>query len=142
MLTQESHGFDASTGEPRWQHAHKVQKTHHGGAMQHPVILDGVVYLEQKALDLQKGRVLRGDLPSRRGCGTMSASGETLFFRNYDHTIWNPKTNKVTVLPGIRSGCWLSLIPAGGLLLAPESSSGCSCANPIQTSVAYRPKGG
>lgn len=135
-----AHGFEASTGQPKWQHSHKVKKTHHGGAMQHPVILDGVVYVDQKALDLQKGEVLRSDLPSRRGCGTMTASGQTLFFRNYDHTIWNPDTNKITVMPGIRSGCWLSLIPAGGLLLAPESSSGCSCANPIQTSVAYRPK--
>ncbi|MEE2885995.1 MAG: LamG-like jellyroll fold domain-containing protein [Planctomycetota bacterium] len=135
-----AHGFEASTGQPKWQHSHAVKKDHHGGAMQHPVILDGVVYVEQKALDLQKGKVVREDIPGRRGCGTMTASGQTLFFRHYDHTIWNPTTKKLTVLPGIRSGCWLSLIPAGGLLLAPESSSGCSCANPIQTSVAYRPR--
>jgi len=135
-----AHGFEASTGQPKWQHSHAVTKNHHGGAMQHPVILDGVVYLELKGLDLQSGKLLREDIPGRRGCGTMTASGQTLFFRHYDHTIWNPETKKMTVLPGIRSGCWLSLIPAGGLLLAPESSSGCSCANPIQTSVAYRPK--
>jgi outer membrane protein assembly factor BamB len=135
-----AHGFDASTGELKWQHSHAVKKNHHGGAMQHPVILNGVVYVEQKALDLQNGKVVREDVPGRRGCGTMTASGQTLFFRHYDHTIWNPVTKKLTVLPGIRSGCWLSMIPAGGLLLAPESSSGCSCANPIQTSVAYRPK--
>jgi hypothetical protein len=34
----------------------------------------------------------------------------------------------------------LGMIPAGGLLLAPEASAGCSCANAIQTSVGYVPK--
>ena len=29
--------------------------------------------------------------------------------------------------------------PAGGLVLLPESSSGCSCAYPMQASVAYAP---
>ena len=41
---------------------------------------------------------------------------------------------------GIRSGCWLSMIPAGGLLLAPETSAGCSCTHAIQTSIGYIPK--
>ena len=134
------HAFDGSTGSPLWQHTHEFRRDHHGGGMQHPVILDGVVYVDSKGLDLHRGVVRREDLPERRGCGTMSASGNSLFFRHYDHTVWDLVTNKTTTLTGLRSGCWLSMIPAGGLLLAPEASSGCSCANPIQASVAYRPK--
>ena len=134
-----THTFDASTGTPLWQQSHKWKRDHHGGGLQHPVIIDGVIYLEFKGIDLRKGNIVRDDLPDRRGCGTMSGAGKSLFFRHYDHTMWDLETNKRTTLPGLRSGCWLSLIPAGGLLLAPESSSGCSCANPIQTSVAYRP---
>ena len=32
--------------------------------------------------------------------------------------------------------------PAGGLLLVPEASSGCTCNFAIQTSLAFRPRGG
>ena len=45
-----------------------------------------------------------------------------------------------TQFEGIRSGCWLGLIPAGGMLLAPETSAGCSCTHSIQTSVGYLPR--
>jgi hypothetical protein len=31
-----------------------------------------------------------------------------------------------------RPGCWINLIPAGGLLLMPEASSGCTCEYPVQ----------
>jgi len=42
--------------------------------------------------------------------------------------------------PIVRSSCWINMIPAGGLLLIPEASSGCTCAYPLQTSFAYRPR--
>jgi hypothetical protein len=32
------------------------------------------------------------------------------------------------------------MIPAGGMLLAPETSAGCSCTHAIQTSIGYLPK--
>jgi hypothetical protein len=39
-----------------------------------------------------------------------------------------------------RPGCWINIIPAGGLVLIPESSSGCTCGFPLQTSLAFVPK--
>jgi len=36
-----------------------------------------------------------------------------------------------------RPGCWINIIPAGGLVLVPEASSGCSCNFPVQTSFAF-----
>ena len=134
-----AYGFDRATGRPVWSHEHAWKRDHHGGAMQHPVIVGGVVYAEMKALDLRSGKLLREDLPPRRGCGTMSASAGALFFRHYQHGIWDLETDERRHLPAIRSGCWLSIVPSQGLMLAPESSSGCSCADPIQCSVAYRP---
>jgi len=38
-----------------------------------------------------------------------------------------------------RPGCWINIIPAGGMVLIPEASSGCTCSFPLQTSIAYRP---
>ena len=133
--------FDANDASQLWQHHHPWEKDHHGGAMQHPVLVGDKVLLERKALDLRTGKVVREDVPSRRGCGTMSASARATFFRDHSHGMWNVETGARTDWEGIRSGCWLSIIPAGGLMLAPESSSGCSCSNPLQTSVAFRPVG-
>ena len=44
-----------------------------------------------------------------------------------------------TTFDEIRPGCWINLLPAGGLLLAPEASSGCSCNFSVQTSLALTP---
>ena len=40
-----------------------------------------------------------------------------------------------------RPGCWINMIPAGGLLLIPEASSGCTCHYAVQASMAMRPSG-
>ncbi len=69
----------------------------------------------------------------------MSSSKGALFFRDGDHSMWDLKTNKRRRWNGIRPGCWLNIINAGGIVLAPETSAGCYCANPIQTSVAFSP---
>jgi hypothetical protein len=127
-------------GQPLWSDSHKEDKGHHSGHLQHPVVVDGVFYSDQRAFDLKTGEVVRSDLPERRGCGTMSAGKNALFFRHHFHGMWDLETNERTQFEGIRGGCWLGLIPAGGMLLAPESSAGCSCTFAIQTSVGYSPK--
>lgn len=126
--------------QPLWSESHKEDKGHHSGHLQHPVVLNGVFYSDQRAFDLKTGKTLRTDLPERRGCGTMSASGNALFFRHHFHGMWDLETDKRSQFEGIRGGCWLGLIPAGGMLLAPETSAGCSCTHAIQTSVGYAPK--
>ena len=123
-----------------WEDHHTAGKDHHSGHLQHPVIIDNTFFSDQWAFDLRTGKQLRDDLPERRGCGTMSASKHSMFFRHYFHGMWNLDSNKRSQFEGIRSGCWLSLIPAGGMLLAPETSAGCSCTHSIQTSVGYLPR--
>ena len=96
-------------GEPRavelggtqlWEQHYPMARDHHGGGVQHPLIVGKVLYSEKRSFDLRTGNPLRTDLPERRGC-------------------------------------WLGMIPSGGLVLAPETSSGCSCTHSIQTSLAY-----
>jgi len=123
-----------------WEDHHAAGKDHHSGHLQHPVIIGNTFFSDQWAFDMRTGKQVRDDLPERRGCGTMSASNHSLFFRHYFHGMWNLDTNKRSQFEGIRSGCWLGLIPAGGMLLAPESSAGCSCTHSIQTSVGYLPR--
>jgi SAM-dependent methyltransferase len=127
-------------GQLLWQESHQEDKGHHSGHLQHPVIIGETFYSDQRAFELRTGKLIRTDLPERRGCGTMSASLNSLFFRHHFHGMWDLQTDRRTQFEGIRGGCWIGLIPAGGLLLAPESSAGCSCTHAIQTSVAYVPK--
>lgn len=128
-------------GRLLWSETHKEDKGHHSGHLQHPVVIGDVFYSDQRAFNLATGEVIRRDLPERRGCGVMSASKDAIFFRHHFHAMWDLKTDKRLQFEGIRSGCWLSMIPAGGLLLAPETSAGCSCTHAIQSSIGYIPRG-
>lgn len=132
--------YDAGAGSDLWNTKFPISKDHHGGAIQHPVLLGDAIYCEQRAYDLRTGKLLRTDLPERRGCGTMSASASTFFYRHHHHGLWDLNTNKRLEFQGIRSGCWLGILPAGGVVLAPETSSGCSCTHSIQTSAAFVPR--
>ncbi len=129
-----------AAGSLLWEESHEAGKNHHSGHLQHPVVIGDVFYSDQRAFSLRDGKLLRTDLPERRGCGTMSAALNSIFYRHYYHGQWDLASNKRVQFEGLRSGCWLGMIPAGGLLLAPEASAGCSCENAIQTSVGYVPK--
>jgi len=147
------YGFDAATGTPLWQANHPNNKGgiggDHGEQVHHPVIVGEVVYAEPVAYALRTGvRVnLSGassewEMERREGCGTVSASARCLLYRDGHPCVQNiqpagPRTklNHIT-----RPGCWINVIPAGGLILIPEASSGCSCPYPLQTSLAYVPE--
>lgn len=125
-----------------WEQHYPAARDHHGGFVQHPLIVGDTLYSERRAFDLRTGTQIRDDLPERRGCGTMAASRKSFFYRHHFHGQWDLETNERKQFEGIRGGCWLSLIPSGGLVLGAETSAGCSCTHAIQTSVAYAPRAG
>ena len=135
-----TYAFNGSDGEALWQHDAPMKKTHHTGQLAHPTIVGDRVYFNKHTYALRTGEVLGVHNFDWHGCGVMSASNHTVFSRYEYHGMLDLKTNERTELLGIRSGCWLSLIPSGGLLLAPETSAGCSCGHSIQTSIAYVPR--
>ena len=132
--------YYATDGVPLWENHAEAQKHHHSGKLDHPTVVNNRLYLNKHVYDLSTGTVIEVDDFDWHGCGVMSASGHTLFRRFEFHGMYNLETKKRTEFLGLRSGCWLSLIPSGGLLLAPESSAGCSCDHAIQTSIAYVPE--
>ena len=103
------------------------------------MIVGDIVYVESCAYDLRNGDLLRTDIPQGRGCGTKTASNHLLAFRHLFHSFWDPDSHEWTEWTGTRGGCWLGLLPAGGMMLGPETSSGCSCTHAIQTSIAWIP---
>ena len=132
--------YDTEMGQPLWNHKEQTKKTHHSGHLSHPTIVGNRLYVNKFSFDLRSGEVLNLDPFDWHGCGTMSAGQHTIFHRYEFHGMMDIETGQRTELLGVRSGCWLGLIPAGGMLLAPESGSGCSCRHALQTSVAYIPK--
>ncbi len=139
--------FDAADGEPKWHnHCRNGDPINgsHGEQWQHPVIIGDWLFSDPFAFDLQTGKRL--DYRFERGghsCGGLTASQYYMYGRG-----WNPRMYPVNVdeTDGVcltkvnRPGCWLNIIPAGGLVLIPESSSGCTCAFPMQTSFGLIPE--
>ncbi len=137
--------FDAGDGGPRWANHYlrtdRVVGGDHGEQDQHPVIVGKVIYSRPVAFDLETGARAEFTLDQAGGgCGTLSASASYLFGRGTNPQMYSIGANggKATALTTItRPGCWINMIPAGGLLSIPESSSGCTCAFAVQTSIVF-----
>ncbi len=132
--------FADETGEPLWQYDTATRKRHHSGWLDHPVVVGQRLFANRHTFDLCTGEVLHINEWDFHGCGVMTASNQTMFQRLSFHGMWDLNTGKRKELLGIRTGCWLGLLPAGGMLLAPESSAGCSCTHAIQTTVSFIPR--
>ncbi|MCH1522419.1 MAG: hypothetical protein L7T80_06290, partial [Arenicellales bacterium] len=63
-----------------------------------------------------------------------------LIFRAGNITLWDHRYEIPSQWARLRPGCWLSAIPANGMLLAPEAGGGCSCGTWMETSVGFMPK--
>ena len=71
-----------------------------------------------------------------RGCGRSLAAEYIVTVRDAFASYWDLATSEETFLRGVRAGCTNNLIPAGGLLNAPNFARGCSCNYPVYTSLA------
>ena len=134
--------FNAANGEELWTATQDNQdKTggDHGEQDKHPVLTGNALIVEPFAYDIDTGHKLTDlDLNQRGyGCGTISASAKALFFRSGNPAGFSLETKKLDLITKTtRPGCWINMIPASGLLIIPEGSSGCTCNFAIQTSMA------
>ena len=77
------------------------------------------------------------------GCGGLTGSAYYLYGCGSNPRMYPTETattEGIRLTNETRPGCWLNIIPAGGLIMIPESSSGCTCGYPLQTSVVLIPK--
>lgn len=130
--------FRASTGEPLWEAAAPPVKGYRYSSR--PVINGDVIYLEPGALDLLTGRKLDFNLQRSYACGIVSGAKNLLAFRSATLGYVDLSSSRGTEnYGGIRPGCWVNAIPAGGLLLLPDASSRCTCSYLIKSSIALAP---
>ena len=121
--------------------------------LRRPLIIGDTILIEPRACDLRTGAIKKRLHPItgqestwefvRPGhcCSISSASPHSLFLRGY--FLWYYDLEKDQgMLPfgGIRPGCWINTIPANGLLLFPEASSGCTCSYPVRSTVVMKPE--
>jgi hypothetical protein len=147
--------FDAASGRPVWQAEHAAGKPDaftHGEQVRHGAVLGEMLMAEPALYELATGRRIDvdGHDPPRPfvrpggGCGTVSAAGHCLFFRAGYPTVTDfssglTSEQRTCKLAPSRPGCWINIIPAGGLILIPEASAGCVCHYSLQTSMALAP---
>ena len=148
-LRYELAGFSATTGKEIWRNTHKpdydqVLNGGHGEQVQHPAVVGNVVYGPGFACMLTTGKPYDGwAWHKSHKCTTLSTSLHCAFSRFTGAKLpfrFDLENGEPTALTSVsRPGCWINIIPAGGLILIPESSSGCTCGYSIQTSLALHP---
>lgn len=148
------YAFDPADGRLRWETRYQgldIRGTGpspldgtHGEQWQHPVISGDIIYSRPFAFDLATGA--KRDFIAYRGghgCGGWTGSANYLYGRGHNPRMYPtdvPETEGIQLTRATRPGCWLNIIPAGGLVMIPESSSGCTCGYPLQTSLALAPR--
>ena len=126
--------YDARTGKQRWQRqaAYKSRLT----------VNDRTIIADGGSWDLLTGEPRQLNFRRSYGCGVLSSSKHMFFFRSatlgyFDIT----RNDKVRNFGGMRPGCWINAIPAGGLVLVPDASAGCSCSYLNRSWFALEPQG-
>ncbi len=131
--------FDARNGNSIWNRSHAWTGVDHSGHMQHPAIFDNKIFYEPVVYDIETSEVICRDMGRHEGCATYAGADGVLIYRGQGRKIsmWDVDNNLVTGWEGLRPSCWLSTIPAGGMVLSPEGGGGCSCNGWINTSVGF-----
>lgn len=137
--------LEAATGKRLWDiRARTISR---------PLINGRTIYAQPHAWDLLTGR--QKTVRDRRtgketpwafarsyGCGTISSAPGMLLFRSATLGYRDVLADRPTTdYGGIRPGCWINTIPAGGLVLMPDATTGCKCSYLNKATIALQPRG-
>jgi len=105
-----------------------------------PIINDRTIYAQPGAWDILTGEQLKFEFARSYGCGTVVGSKRMLVFRSatlgyFDLT----GTRRTENYGGIRPGCWINAIAAGGLIMMADAASWCTCSYLNQATCALQP---
>lgn len=124
--------FDAADGKRIWD----VKADY----ADRPVLNGETIYAPPGAWSLLTGEGLPFTLERSYGCGIVSGCRNMLVFRSatlgyVDLTVSSETRN----YGGIRPGCWIAAVPAGGVLLMPDAASWCTCSYLNQGTIVLKP---
>jgi outer membrane protein assembly factor BamB len=125
-------GFRASDGKRLWE-----QKASY---ITRPVINDEMVYAQGGSWDVRTGQEQPFPFKRSYGCGQLASSAHLMVFRSATLGYYDLRSGGATTdYGGIRPGCWINAIPAGGVVLVPDASAGCTCSYLNQAWMALTP---
>ena len=105
-----------------------------------PVLNDDAIYAEPGKWDLLSGRTLPFEFKRSYGCGILAGSKRLLVYRSATLGYYDLEVGRQTEnYGGIRPGCWINAIPAGGLVLLADAASWCTCSYLNQATIALEP---
>jgi hypothetical protein len=105
------------------------------------VLIDRTVYAQGGAWDLISGEEQKFDLQRSYGCGQLAASAHLTVYRSATLGYHDLASSQGTTnYGGIRLGCWINAVPAGGLVLVPDATAGCKCSYLNQAWMALQPR--
>jgi len=135
------YAFSAADGKNLWESVHDWTNDNHGGHLQHPVVVRNTIYLEPCGYEVSTGKLLTKEIGRHGGCATYAATTNALIYRGDGGYIsmWDISQKKVSGWYNLRPSCWLSTVPANGMVLSPEGGGGCSCGNWLETSIGFAP---
>jgi len=144
--------INPADGTPLWDKSYQhpsnkrvlSNETNHNQFLMHPNIVGNTVVMAfysgpNWVLDMATRKATTINASYR--CAPASASRTNIFYRSGYCSTFDLSTGKSAALTRItRPGCWISMMPAGGLIMMPEyGSTSCVCGYPIQTSVVMAP---
>ncbi|MDF1861218.1 MAG: PQQ-binding-like beta-propeller repeat protein [Verrucomicrobiales bacterium] len=126
--------FDLSDGKLKWEVEEKYASR--------PMINEDTIYAQGGAWDILTGAERPFNFKRSYGCGVLAGSRDMMVFRSATLGYFDLTRNESTEdFGGIRPGCWINAIPAGGLVFVPDASAGCKCSYLNQSWIALRPDG-
>lgn len=136
---------DAKDGTDRWSKELNY--------LRRPFVIGDVLVVEPQAVDVATGELVMRKHPItgeivpwefKRGghsCGICTASADVFFLRSGSINYYDYRRDSgMLPIGGMRAGCWINMIIAGGMALLPEASAGCTCSFPIRSTIAMAPK--
>ena len=118
-----------------------------------PIIIEDQIVAEPWGFDLYTGAqrmrkhpITGEEVPwsmVRTGhhCGMITATPDMMFFRSGFTGFYDLNSDNGTRhFAGHRTGCWINMIPANGLLMVPEASAGCVCLFSIASTIVMEPR--
>jgi outer membrane protein assembly factor BamB len=136
--------YNASDGRDKWAQDNSQKfkaRRDHGEQDKHPMIIGNKVVMKYGSYDLHSGQNIGFRFKTYR-CADCSASGRHVFARisGYPAVVNVDTKASHAISHTVRPGCYISTIPAGGLVMLPAFSSGCTCDYPVQTTITWQPK--
>jgi hypothetical protein len=136
--------YNSSNGSVKWTKTvttSLVAGGNHGEQDKHSMIIGSNVYHKHGSYNLQTGSSISYTWATSN-CADYSSSQNHIYTRNGGLVYaYGLGFSNFTVCSEMRPGCYISIIPAGGMVVLPPYSTGCWCGPlTLQTTVAWQPQ--